>query len=427
MTRMAIVSSFSESCGNAAFTKVLHDGIEDNYNIEVEVEELNLSLLQSTVNLVRKAGDRHIDEMCARLAKYDAVNIQMEAGLYGTWPKDILDRFCRLIDANPNTSITLHSPRIVGTPSQNRAAIMQALKLQFKSAIRTSAEVYRSNINVRLNRRIVKEAAKRNLPLIVHTQRAKKQIEAIFGYSHVSVHPLRLVPDDFLHDPSVFERIKAELGITRSIVSLGLFGFLTPNKGHLDALAALKHLPEDCRLFIFGRQHPQTIKSDGQRDPYLGRLIDTVKAEKVAQRVYFLGELQDWEFMQVAASVDVALLPYYENGQDGSGIASITMDVCSKVAASTSLAFDELFQLIPYGNVERFDIGNDLEMAVKVRMLLNGADRHKALSKVFNIKSQSAVYTKSVTGASARQVPSAVIADLHDFTRSPPQQARALT
>ena len=40
--RLAIVSSYSESCGNAAFTRVLHDTIEQYSDFDVEVVELDL-------------------------------------------------------------------------------------------------------------------------------------------------------------------------------------------------------------------------------------------------------------------------------------------------------------------------------------------------------------------------------------------------
>ena len=54
--RMAIVSSFSDSCGNAAFTEVLRDSIERYSLISVDVAELNLSLTQSMDRRFRAAA-----------------------------------------------------------------------------------------------------------------------------------------------------------------------------------------------------------------------------------------------------------------------------------------------------------------------------------------------------------------------------------
>jgi len=133
----------------------------------------------------------------------------------------------------------------------------------------------------------------------------------------------------------------------------------------------MKYLPSKYKLLIFGRQHPQTLKLNGEIDYYLGLLINTINDNKwLKGRVFFLGELNDNEFLQVASSIDVTWLPYYETGQDGSGIASICLDLCNRVLCSTSFTFDELFKLIPYPNVMRFDIGNAMEMATKTGMML---------------------------------------------------------
>ena len=60
---MAIVSSYSESCGNATFTKILHDTIRQYSDYEVEVVELNLTLLQSVNGTIRAAAASHIDDL----------------------------------------------------------------------------------------------------------------------------------------------------------------------------------------------------------------------------------------------------------------------------------------------------------------------------------------------------------------------------
>ena len=129
---MAIVSSYSESCGNAAFTKVVHDSIERFFpELEVEVLELDLSLLQAVDFGVRAKGDQHIKYLASQLTSFDSVNIQLEAGLYGSFPKDIIKRFGWLVKANPNTSVTFHSPRLISTtPSNTRSALKKILMLQ---------------------------------------------------------------------------------------------------------------------------------------------------------------------------------------------------------------------------------------------------------------------------------------------------------
>lgn len=408
MTTFAIVSSYSESCGNAAFTKVLHDTIELYSNVQVEVIELDLKLLQSIDRRIRRQAEIHVKEICQRLKMFDAVNIQMEAGLYGTLPHDIVRRAKQIIDANPNTSVTLHSPRLMSaTHSNTRSGLKKILQLKVLSGIREIIGNRFASIHIEINKKIIGHAILRNRRLIVHTMRARNQIKDFYGYDRVDVHPLKIVPDNFAPDPTVLERIRRELDLSNSDVLIGMFGYISAYKGHMDALRALKYLPSNHKLLIFGRQHPQTLKSDGKIDNYLELLINTIEKSKwLNKRVYFLGELTDEEFLQVASGIDVAWLPYYENGQDGSGIAAICMDACKRVLCSTSFAFDELFKLISYRNMMRFDIGNAMEIATKTGMIL------RKDVQTMSYEDQLACSTRSQALTYAKDLPKACIADV---------------
>ncbi|ENO3939849.1 glycosyltransferase [Aeromonas veronii] len=400
--KMAIVSSYSESCGNASFTKILHDGIESFYkNIKVEVLELDLKLLQSVNKNVRKKADKHIDELCHQLKAFDCANIQMEAGLYGTLPQDIIKRFYKLVSANKNTSVTLHSPRLISsTPNNSRGGIKKILQLNVIGGLKELLTEKRGNIHLNINKKIIEYSIENKARLIVHTSRAKKQIQDFFSYSNVSVHPLKMVPDNYVENKNVLKDIRNYLDLSDADVTIGMFGYISSYKGHSDALNALKLLPDNYKLLIFGRQHPQTLKANGVVDSYLNTLIQAaVNNKKLKNRVFFLGELNDQEFLDVASSIDIAWLPYYENGQDGSGIASICMDLSPRVLCSSSFAFDELFKLVKYNNVMRFDIGNISEIALKTKMILkkNELSRPYASNDLYSIKTQSDIYVQELT------------------------------
>lgn len=400
MTTLAIVSSYSESCGNASFTRVLHDTIELCSSVQVEVIELDLKLLQSIDRRIRCQAEIHISEICERLKNFDAVNIQMEAGLYGTLPHDIVRRTRKIIDANENSSITLHSPRLMGeTQSATRAGLKKISQLKIVGGIKEIIGSHFQNIHVVINKKIIKHAVQRNRRIIVHTNRARKQIKDFFNYEKVDVHPLKIVPNDFSPDPEVLMRIRHEMDLGKDDVLIGMFGYITAYKGHMDALRAMESLPSNYKLLIFGRQHPQSLKSNGKIDNYLELLIKTIEKNKwLKGRVFFLGELTDLDFLQVASGIDVAWLPYYENGQDGSGIAAICMDLCKRVLCSTSFAFDELFNLIPYRNMMRFDIGNFLEISTKTKMILHRNEQVISDEDKFkcNTQTQALVYLKDL-------------------------------
>lgn len=397
--KMAIVSSYSESCGNATFTRVVHDSIEYFHNnIEVEVVELDLTLLQSIVKDVRSKADDHIADLCARLKDYDLVNIQMEAGLYGTIPGDITRRFKKLVAANKNTSVTLHSPRLVGSAhSGARSAIKKFFTFDVKGGIKDILAGMYPGIFININKKIVSSAIKNNARLIVHTYRSKKQILDFFSYSNVDVHPLKMVPYGYIKNYKTYEKIVFETGLMDEDVLIGMFGYISAYKGHLDAFTALKQLPRNYKLLIFGRQHPQTLKSNGQVDPYLNLLQTTIRSDaSLENRVLFMGELNDSDFLDVVGSIDISWLPYYENGQDGSGIASICLDLSARVLCSSSFAFDELFKLVEYKNVRRFDIGNTMEIALKTKMFMRSEKMQGPFSDElhYSIKSQADNYVK---------------------------------
>jgi glycosyltransferase involved in cell wall biosynthesis len=400
--RMAIISSYSESCGNAAFTKVLHDSIEHYHkNIEVEVVELNLQILQSIDSIVRRSADAHIDRICKSLVNFDFVNIQMETGLYGTMPSDIINRFHKIIKTNKVTSVTLHSPRLISSNPLMREGIKKIIKGSIKTGMNELLSTWYSNVHYRINRKIIKLTMKYNSQIIVHTERAKNQIETLFDYKNIIVHPLKLVGPSYIYKSKTFRDVKQQLNLENTnCIFIGMFGYISQYKGHVQALQALELLPKQYKLLFFGRQHPQTLKSDGRVDAYLEHLIHRCNTTiKLKNRVYFLGELNDNDFLDVVSDIDVSWLPYFENGQDGSGIASICLDLCARVVCSTSFAFDELFKLINYKNSLRFDIGNINELALKTEILMKKIKPQKPYfnENIFNLRTQAAVYIHGIS------------------------------
>ncbi len=264
--RMAIVSSFSDSCGNAAFTRVLRDSIEAHTDWSVEVIDLNPAVLQSVDGKARVAGNRHVDDICLKLKSYDAVNIQLEPGLYGIFPGDILARLKKLLSANPRTSATLHSPRLIGDKKYFRAAVKAFFRVRPKEVLRSLFNDYKFNAHIRLNRRLIAHIKTLGLRAIVHTGRAQWQIGTFYNYHNVVVHPLRIVAPDYQPRADVLAGLRQQLGLSDDDIVVGMFGYITPNKGHMDALAAMELLGPEVKLLICGRQHPQTIQAGGLRD-----------------------------------------------------------------------------------------------------------------------------------------------------------------
>jgi glycosyltransferase involved in cell wall biosynthesis len=391
MKRIAIVSSFSESCGNAYFTKVLLDSLKAE-GYDAQCVELDIRLLQSMEGFLRKKGDQHIKALCKALATYDGVNIQLEAGLYGTFPSDIRARVMQLVAANPNTSVTLHSPRLLTDAAGQRSAVLSLFKGKIKEAIEIVFAERQRFVHVNLNRFLGRQLQRKGVPLIVHTTRAKEQIKRLFSYENVHVHPLKIVPDGFRGQAESLLQLRAQLMLNPEDVVVGVFGYINEYKGHSTALEALTHLPKNYKLLFFGRQHPQTIRTNELLDPYLEKLQKSIVLKRLKRRAFFLGEYETEVFFNLAGAVDVVWLPYVENGQDGSGIASICFDVAKRIVCSSSFSFDETLKLIPYSNALRFDVGNSLELATKTRMIMQTEPASQSAFDKYTIHSQAKLY-----------------------------------
>lgn len=391
--RIAIVSSIDESCGNATFSEHLISSLSNDENTTIGVP-LNLHLTQGLDAGIRKAANNHISKIVRELGNFDGVNIQFEPGLYGKSHKDICNRLDKLIKANKNTSVTLHSVRIINSTSLTFNRVLKNLAyLRIRNAIKLFAELRNSKRVLKQNRKYIEICIKNSAKLIVHTKRSEKLIKSIFNYEQVATHPIKFVERDDFQNLGI--NWHAALGFSKSDKLIGIFGFISKYKGHHDAIQALSMLPENHKLVICGRQHPGSIEDNQEINDYLEKIILQIEKLGLTHRVRFLNEVSNEELFDLASYVDFAWLPYLETGQDGSGIASIIFDLSKKVIASNCKAFDELLTLIPQYKCERFDIGNYLELASKTlhyRELRNFSD-----ILPYSNNTQSILYRRSLS------------------------------
>jgi len=202
-----------------------------------------------------------------------------------------------------------------------------------------------------------------------------------------------------------------------------VFGFLNDYKGLPTAIRALRHLPEDHHLLIFGGIHPNEIIAGAAMHPYLATLYDeayvdrtplgelgaarlTVEADRglaeligrhprdVSSRIHFMGAADDDEFLRGMASCDVVVMPYLEVGQSSSGTISKAVELGCRVIASRThnfLGFAEYHR----GAVEFFDIGNYLELAERIRACRHVPSRAELPAR--NVETNRAVYLAANT------------------------------
>jgi glycosyltransferase involved in cell wall biosynthesis len=393
--RLAIVSTYDELCGIAAFTRSLVRLLKRDFDIEVF--DLDQYLLRQTERLARRTADDYFRKICDRLREFDIVNLQLEFGTLGASMHDSLRRLRWLCDAAPALTVTFHTvPRRQPTDWPRFWSYMRSLKLVNAIDLMGQSRWWRRTTD-RTFRILHQTARRKDLRVIVHTPRDHRYMKVICRFEHVFDHPLA-----FLR-PSDVDRVRAKAGrgaltslseLPEGAKVVGAFGFLSRYKGFETAIRAIRHLPPDYHLLIFGGVHPSSFVSDQEMAPYVHQLLSeirrentpgaaedppavtalaaaeamkqTIARERLSDRVHFMGVLADEQFWVAMASCDVVVLPYLEVGQSSSGAASQAIELGCRTLLSRTRAFLELGVYFP-DRLEFFDVGNHLELADRIR------------------------------------------------------------
>lgn len=420
--RVAIVSTYDELCGIAGYTRALEKQLRPL--MEIEVFDLDQYLLRSPHRRVQKLADRNIRENAQKLKNFDSVNIQLEHGTLGRTPSQILKRFRWMVRAAPRLSVTFHT--ILDEDALPLAqASAELLRFRPLRAIRTVAGSMRATL---LGRGVYWELARQQrrkpVRVITHTKRDMRLLRDVHRLREVHHHPLSFV------GPREAQAIRAAATrdafpmvkrLSPGAKLIGTFGFLSPYKGFETAVQALRYLPADHHLLIFGGIHPQAIARNTPRDAYIGKLLaegrigqtlldelregegttslalDASARELLASnpqdlhdRLHFMGVLDDKDFMSAMALCDAVVLPYLEVGQSSSGPIAMAVEMGCRVIASRTRAFLQFERYHP-GRVEFFDIGNFAELARRIEA---GPPPQPPGPSAFDTTSNAALYLR---------------------------------
>jgi glycosyltransferase involved in cell wall biosynthesis len=423
--RLALVSTYSELCGIAAYTRSLERQLSDVF--DVRVFDLDQYMLRSAHHRVRKFGDRHIQEICRELKDFDAVNLQLEHGTLGRAARDIFRRFSWITRAAPRISVTFHTMFEAAAFDYSKW-LKAILRGHFGEAVAMRSEYNRTHLlSAGIATRLRRAQRFKPVAIVVHTRRDMWHMKYINGLRYVHDHPL-----SFLSEVEAKE-IRARASrrrfpildeLTNDTKLVGVFGFIGRYKGFDTVIRALHHLPHDHHLLIFGGVHPNEIKPHQSIDPVVSELfdagyVDTNVAERIradpapgtptvsvavdgsmrdlliqhpkdlSERIHFLGATSDSDFLNGMAICDAVVFPYLEVGQSSSGPISQALELGCRVIASRTHTF---LQFGKYHNemIEYFDIGNHLELAAHIlaRPQYDPSGRHLT----FNVDTNKAIY-----------------------------------
>lgn len=397
--RLAIVSSYSDLCGNASYTKALEKGLQKYF--DVTVISLNVELIRrgdlKTVNL-------YIDAICRQVEMFDYVNIQFEAGLFGTDINSIKKNFFRIAKACKKTVITMHRFQMKEALPGIIPLIKHLLNRELKPYINSIRKVLANNRYVPLYEKVISFCKNKNIPIIVHTPRDSDLIKIRLKYDNVFDHPLCFYDQSYIQSIATNytrQDYCQHLSLNENKTYIGIFGFISKYKGHETAIQALQFLPENYELIIFGTQHPHTITEEETINKDIKNIIDLIKKLNLSNRVKFHRPLDDEEFLKLLLRCDFNILPYLEVKQGGSAIAALSLETNSNTIFSQNRAFFELEKYAPSA-FKMFSIGNYLELAHAILSYRkdNYTPHLMKYHEKFNIHTSAELYKKLLIGGS---------------------------
>jgi hypothetical protein len=411
-------------CGIAGYTRALEQQLRPH--ADVTVLDLDQYLLRSPHRRVQQLADRHIKEMAWGLKDYDAVNIQLEYGTLGRTQKQIVRRLGVLGRAAPALSVTFHT--VLGHEALDWSRLgVSLITGRINRAAQTIGGWRRGRgIAGRTYALLRSLQRSKHVHAIVHTKRDARLLHDVFRIRNVDHHPLSFIGSEQAEKTrqvTTRTQFPTLSSLPTGAKLIGSFGFLSPYKGFETALRALRYLPDDHHLLIFGGVHPQSIKQHQSLDPYIQTLLDeahigqtildTVSETKspvalnldmdarellvrhpedLKHRVHFLGVHDDEGFMRAMALCNMVVLPYLEVGQSSSGPIAMALEMGCRVLASRTLAFLQFARYHP-GQVEFFDIGNYAELADLV--LADRSAPNGARELTFNTATNTALYLRA--------------------------------
>jgi len=417
--KVCIISSKDESCGNASYSKQLSESLKMKYQT-VDIIPLN----QASIH---KNGDfkKVMKFVCNEVKKYDCINIQYESILYGGSHRSI--KFLRNILENCNGKAVLFTIHSYYRTRYSLASLIARTVLHKMMFFSKSARLKFRKIKGEFNKHkqanhcakvinLIKSYQK-NISINIVTHK-KSTSDAITVQHKISAyhHPL-IMPHqqdvERLNVKNAREKILRKYNLDANNIYIGIFGYHGQYKGFDVVLNAIKLLPTNYHIIMSCQVHPQASFATHHYHPHDEIIrIDNIllgKSDKnnndvnlIAQeRIHFINHLEEQEFKEVIAGVDICTFTYYDVDQGGSGPLSyaVYLNHIGNIIITTNRAFME-YEKCYYPKCFTFiDQGNVLELAYKIKNIQNGINKthFEEACRKYNPHTNMELYCKLMT------------------------------
>lgn len=403
---LGIISSYSDNCGNASYTKQLMHELKPYFK-DVKCIELDQNL--------KNIRGLKVKDIILECNKYDYINIQFEPGLFGSTGK-AFKMIRKIIKNHNNITITFHSipyNRMLfkGNYCLFWTPILNSVKRIFLRNNDSRSKRYRSLLEF-----IKRERKSKHIECIVHRSDLAKAFR-LSGYNCYD-HPIVSATNDDItnyNTSSSRDLLCEKYNLDKTKKYIGIFGFMGLYKGFDVAIRALSTLPSEYRLIYCVQKHPvsNTVLSKFNNSKHnvatqfeVGNLKDNVtfiqdliRELHLENRIDYINHLLDEEdFKLVVAGVDFPVFSYYEIGQGGSGPITYAMHLNygGKIIVSRTATFEEYHKY--YKDCLHFiDQGNYLELASKIQNVQSLRENILNVTKNINVNSNIETYIKATT------------------------------
>lgn len=295
---ISMITPWKQECGNAEYAERLCVALA----VFSKVTPFDLRNFTEDFELRSKASVRkHFGDLVRKINSQDSdiVHIQHEYCFFGRSIQRSNHEFlCFTERINKPIVVTLH------TWLESNVNPTRKLKSFFKRPL--------NFIRESVQRKDFYKALCRCKAIVVHSHDTYTQLVSTYPKLRKRVHIIQ-IPIASIASSDSPRQITKKLGD----VWMVLPGFVSPYKGHGDAINALEHLPENFKLVIAGGRHPK----DRGASRYWMELLGVIEAKGLQDKVLFTGFLATGgEQAAILKQADLFILPYKEVGQSGSAV-----------------------------------------------------------------------------------------------------------
>ena len=297
-------------CGIATYTNNLLKHFDDSCIHDFH-EVPKKSVLS---DLSKRQMMRVFDDFLERAKDYDAVHIQNEFGFFnGKFGLDFAQKVFYKILKNLKknkikTFTTYHSEPIF-------YKALGFLNFENKNSVRYWKKI------AKLHQK------KYNITAIVHTNPTKKIFKDT-GFKNIELVRHGVLEREL---PKKFSLKEKE-----DFITLGIFGFISPYKGHEFALSILDLLPSNFKLYIVGGRHPNSEAEE------IGKILIKANELGLSKRVIITGWTTPEQADEHQSHCDICLVPYQTTEISSSGAITWNLSSGRPVIASNIRSFREI-------------------------------------------------------------------------------------